>query len=724
MRSRVILTTLFVALLCSTHAQAQTTRIFSPAGCTKINGFESTTDLASPSFSLFDGATVSISSTAFGRTEGSAKLNVNFPSLVAYPAIKFFNGTGTWNFNNYGGLLFDLSNPAATPQVVRFAMLDVNGKICNNTITLPPNSQITYRVGTEQLRNSYVDFQLQLLSNPWQTSVRTLYVNCDSAFDRSLVKEIRFFTGPNLPVQFCIDNLRLLPYFDVNAFATGYVDQFGQNAKISFPNKMNAVSELESRKLAENAELAANPGPTSWDKYGGWTGGPNFGKSLFFRTYFDGNRWWLVTPNGTPFFATGLGAVTNRRPSGITGRESMFQWLPDQTGYFSDCYSPTGRVYRDGIIRGTSFDFYWANCKRKYNPSTLLDSWKSQTVRRMRSWGFNTLSPFGASFMHGTAPDVAQLLTGGTDNTISPIDGHWRPMPDVWDERFADSIALNNSSIINSFKWDDKLIGYIVDSEMSWTSYGPVPQYAVVYAAWNTQGGTIRTKSRMVSMMVNKYRTIEALNAAWGTSFRDFAYIQRPVELPSKPNAALLKDCSDMLLDYARRYFSTVRTALKALDPNHLYMGSKITFFIPEVLQAANESCDVISYNAYTLPNTANQPWLNSFTKPAFICEFAGGSQELGLPFGGGNTFLTNAERPNYYRAFMQTATSNPQLVGACWFQYVDAPLSGQDGEGQCTNNGFVDATDTPYADMVAAARNANYLAYNNHNGSTISARP
>jgi hypothetical protein len=52
-----------------------------------------------------------------------------------------------------------------------------------------------------------------------------------------------------------------------------------------------------------------------------------------------------------------------------------------------------------------------------------------------------------------------------------------------------------------------------------------------------------------------------------------------------------------------------------------------------------------------------------------------------------------------------------PAFVGCHWFQYVDQALTGRfDGENY--NIGFVTVTDTPYPEMVEAAREVNVTVY------------
>ena len=45
--------------------------------------------------------------------------------------------------------------------------------------------------------------------------------------------------------------------------------------------------------------------PSDRDRYGGWTG-KSFAATGFFRTEHDGERWWLVTPDGNAFISFGV----------------------------------------------------------------------------------------------------------------------------------------------------------------------------------------------------------------------------------------------------------------------------------------------------------------------------------------------------------------------------------------------------------------------------------
>jgi len=55
---------------------------------------------------------------------------------------------------------------------------------------------------------------------------------------------------------------------------------------------------------------------------------------------------------------------------------------------------------------------------------------------------------------------------------------------------------------------------------------------------------------------------------------------------------------------------------------------------------------------------------------------------------------------------------THPNFVGCHWFQYNDQPLTGRWFDGENYNIGFVTVTDTPYPEMVEAAREIHGMAY------------
>ena len=155
--------------------------------------------------------------------------------------------------------------------------------------------------------------------------------------------------------------------------------------------------------------------------------------------------------------------------------------------------------------------------------------------------------------------------------------------------------------------------------------------------------------------------------------------------------------------DVAERYFSTVRRVLREELPNHLYLGCRIAWGREAIYEACARHCDVVSVNIYSrvpsrdLPPTAED-------KPMIVGEFHFGALDRGLFHTGLVATRDQAERAACYRAFVNDCLDHPRFVGAHWFQWRDQPLTGR-ADGENYQIGFLTVTDTPYPELVDAAR-------------------
>jgi hypothetical protein len=114
---------------------------------------------------------------------------------------------------------------------------------------------------------------------------------------------------------------------------------------------------------------------------------------------------------------------------------------------------------------------------------------------------------------------------------------------------------------------------------------------------------------------------------------------------------------------------------------------------------------DVFSLNIYSYaPTQAKLNKIYSLVhKPILIGEFHIGAADRGMAEGLVLT-MNQTERAAGYRYYVEQCAANPAIVGAHWFQWLDEPVTGRN-DGENYNIGFVDVTDQPYPEMVAAAK-------------------
>jgi hypothetical protein len=79
------------------------------------------------------------------------------------------------------------------------------------------------------------------------------------------------------------------------------VDAYGQSTRAAGRKSVSSDEQLKAAAAKEQQQLKgwlAKRDKAGQDKYGGWTKGPAFDASGFFRTEKRDGRWYLVTPRG------------------------------------------------------------------------------------------------------------------------------------------------------------------------------------------------------------------------------------------------------------------------------------------------------------------------------------------------------------------------------------------------------------------------------------------
>lgn len=478
------------------------------------------------------------------------------------------------------------------------------------------------------------------------------------------------------------------------------VDAFGQRRSQSWPGKVLSEEDLEASRVREEETFTRCPSFPGRSRFGGWTEGPRFEATGFFRTENQSGRWWLVDPEGHPFWSIGTTGVRvcmhndatrttappfpmREEPDDVTtsvaNRDFLFAQLPRKAGDEGKTW-----VEEDGV------SFYTWNVLRKYGS---FENWRDHVVRRFRSLGFTTFGNWSAAIMLDQT-EISHTRTLRTTGPGAPLATH--RFADVfsteWQEWF-DRACANEASPHRENPW---LLGYFIDNEQSWHNA------RFVDAAADTA-----TKRAFVEYLRLRFQgRIETMNTDWGTSFRDWAAVARSKseDFPSVAES-VLRGFDDV---YAEEYFRQVRRILKRHDPNHLYLGCRFVRRHPAdgIMQAAGRYCDVLTVNCYSmLPDRAEfQKWHDESGRPVLI-----GEHHLPLATPRQLPPLYQAFRPAqrriFYPEFVESFLQMPFSVGSHWFQHSDQPLTGRYSDGENQPVGFVDITDQPHPELAEAAR-------------------
>ena len=540
-----------------------------------------------------------------------------------------------------------------------------------------------------------------------------------------IVKWHIFLDHPSEKRTLDVAPLRLVPAIESNL--DGIVDEFGQYTGANWPGKIHSLAELKNAQAAEERDLKLWPQLEGRDRFGGLVNGPKFAATGFFRTQKEDDKWWLVTPEGHPFWSAGVDVVQSGEPTITTGREKMFASLlqPDQP---LARFGGTTNSVLTGPQKGKTaamFDFYAANLWRKYSDD-WKSNWEGTALARLRSWGFNTIGNWSDSALrdakYGEArlPYTATISLWGDHARVSDGQDYWGTMHDPFDPKFAADCAARVAEETARTKDDPYCLGYFVDNELSWGSSDEKDwrtRYGLALGALAADAKS-PAKIAFLTVLKDKYPTIEAFNAAWKTNFASWNDLDAPFKLTDEPNDAQKADLSTFLTRFANQYFRIVSQTLKKADPNHLYLGCRFAWRTPEAVQSAARWCDVVSFNIYAKRLDAKEwAFVSDLGKPAIIGEFHMGALDRGLFHPGLVAAKDQAERAQLFHDYLQSVASNPVFVGAHWFQYTDEALTGRIYDGENYNIGFVTAADTPYPELVASARQTNALIYRWHAG-------
>ena len=500
-------------------------------------------------------------------------------------------------------------------------------------------------------------------------------------------------------------------------------DKYGQFKYRDWPGKTKDDADLKRAAEEEAKDLAANPGPTDWDKYGGWAAGPQLKATGRFRTEKINGKWWFVDPEGRLFWSFGVmraSASCGMTPMNgdpgkphrgipIADRDPLFTELPpppdapDATP-FSKFWTTRDELlmpYYEARNETRIYDFSSANLYRKYGGADYYAKFSDVVHRRMRSWCMNTLS---------SSSDIPICLMDRTpyverierkSRPIAASYGEWFKFPDPWDPTFRTGILAELERRKEQAK-DPWCIGFFVDNEIDW---GGSPRQL---AEWTLQSPADQPAKRaFADFLRGKYADIAALNAAWGAKYADWDDFLHTVFLPGPKAGGDLEAFTGLIEE---EYFRRTRAAVKEFDPQLLYLGCRFSSSRRRTREACARHADVVSQNWYSMSPLQLKRY-EGIDRPLLIPEFHFGANDRGNFGTGVRSAKNTAERAEMAKRYVRDALTMPQVVGCHWHQFSDEASSGR-FDGEYLTVGLTDICDTPYPEMVKALREAGSRIY------------
>ncbi len=433
------------------------------------------------------------------------------------------------------------------------------------------------------------------------------------------------------------------------------VDEFGQWIPAEWESKAKSIEELQAAWNNEDNKLKT--GNFNLSSFGGFPG-TKVTVTGFFRVEKINNIWWFIDPEGYLFYSTGTTGIGPRSEfARVKGREYIFKTFPPAEE-LAVPNQPTYQTTRNAATSNASF-FSW-NLYRRFG-SDWYQKWMDFTVRRMDDWGLNTIANWSDANLGNQQKKayVATLRGWGIETGLMG-------MPDVYDPAWVKSVDEAAQRQCTPKKDDPWLLGYFIGNEPPW----PNRELELVNVILTAEATPMQSE---LKKFLSTADTPERR--------KEFVYNTYAI------------------------FISTINSAIKKHDPNHLNLGLRFGGSAPDAIIIASKGFDVFSFNSYGYsvnPNMIKRIY-EITGLPMVIGEFHFGVPGRGLAPGLAQT-ISQEERGVAYRYYVENAAANPAIIGTHWFQWMDQPATGRN-DGENYNIGFVDVTDRPYNELINAAK-------------------
>jgi hypothetical protein len=384
----------------------------------------------------------------------------------------------------------------------------------------------------------------------------------------------------------------------------------------------------------------------------------------FFRVSEEGGRWWLVDPEGRPFFSTGV---------------NLFHAGSDPARY--DPRAPEYAALR--LYPG-------------------FEAWCATARERLRAWGFNTL---------GAWADERAAACAGLPYAVSLDLGRWvgSPWIDPASPRAQARLRALVAREVAPRRDDRNLVGWFLDNELRWYE-------GSLFGYWACEHGRERLKKLLYEIVRERYGSdLGAFLADFDVEprprrFADLAgRLRRVVARPGRRPGVV----SEFVERLAGEHYRVLSEMVRAADPNHLLLGDRYaSSYSQAVARAAALHVDVVSVNC---ANVESGGWIApSFLdslhrvtgRPILVSETYVAARENQSGNRNAHGFYlvvdTQAERADTAEGLAAGLAGLPYVVGYHWFQWSDQPAAGRE-DGEDFDMGLVDLDDRPYELLTAA---------------------
>jgi hypothetical protein len=580
---------------------------------------------------------------------------------------------------------------------IRFGLLPhIKTKVCFDLNWLDNGSIFTNRTpGT-----------LKLVIHGLRTNikdVKRIELGVANSFHDIKVSYEDFFLTDEFPKEFPLPDVKL-------------VDEFGQWKPKDWPGKVHNIKEL---KEAFNKNEGAGQFPfKEWNKWGGdSTRQLKEGTGFFSTAKTVDGRWHLVDPDGCDYFSLGPCGMRMGNDSRIDSFEKFCDWLPGENDPVYSKFYRSGTIKRNAYMPPAYFktyDFVQSNLYKVFGEKYKA-KWEELTYNLLVSNGINSQGNGPGFRVERDGDDKKERLPYVRQIQGFPVTDTliFRDFPDVLSPQYKER-SESYAKALEDWKDDPWLIGYFLRNE---PEYNFVPNLKIVDEVLHNPAKTY-CKDGLINFLKERYGSIEKLNAAWGSTFKGFEDLEKPLDCCSMDYPKSEKDIVDYSIILVTEYIRIPAEECRKVDKNHLNLGLRWSKADNIIMMSGWKYFDVFSINCYSFDPTKDMDFVKNsgVDLPIILGEFHCGALDRGLPATGLKGVENQHERGVMWRHFVEKVAAHPHGVGAHWFQYNDQFCLGRfDGENY--QIGVVDVCMQPHKELLDAAKESSAVLYKVKNG-------
>ena len=376
---------------------------------------------------------------------------------------------------------------------------------------------------------------------------------------------------------------------------------------------------------------------SEYDNYGGIANAGIKGKVTgFFHTERIGERTYIIDPMGNPFFAMGINTVG----LGESNNQNLYDYSLAKFGDDTTFYNEITAGLKDAGLNVVWVSGQAAN-------TGLLDVRRGLSVV-ISVKGVDTYMNF-----IGRGKIAENLYPHG--NTIN-----------VFDPDFVTEIFRRNEEYIldNNYADNPYVFGFIADNELP-SGADLLERYLRLDTSEPTNAFSYATAWAWLARRMNTaYPSLD--------------------EYLASPDQAEIND--EFLSFLYSRHYKVIGDSIKAVAPNHMYMGSRVHGFNTTsegYLRAAGRFLDIVTINLYGGLNPDAEMVSNFYRytgKPFIVTEFFAKGMDaidangykLANSTGAGILVETQQDRADYFEHYTLAMLESKACVGVTWYRFRD----------------------------------------------------